>query len=123
MANIDLFDVDLSLKEDTLTKDIKEIYNEDVINQSIDIFVSNPYRIGVGLTNQVFDRVYTDIVTENLFELEQDLVQEFQENFNIITVNELTVEPINGNRALKIQLFWTLTGYELQGTYRRIWST
>jgi len=121
-ADIQLFDLDQSLKLDPATKDFKELYNQDAINQAIDLFIANPYRIGVGLSNSLFDSVFTDLVGSETQELGFRIRKEFQENFTILRITSLFVSPEPEQRRIRIQLVWEMADFNLTGSYLRFWN-
>jgi len=123
MATVKLFDLDQSLKEDPTTKDFKELYNKDVVNQSIDIFLSNPYRIGVGLSNRIFDSVFADMNGSTDFELSNSLKTSFANDYPFIQIQSLKVTTDPTQRRLKIQMIWNIPNFQLTGDYTRFWST
>jgi hypothetical protein len=118
-----LFDLDLDLKQDSYTKDLKELYNIDVINQSIDIFLTTPYRIGKGFTNSLFDKVFTDINFKNNIDIARDLEEEFTINYQLLKINDITIESDTKNRRIFVRLDWAVKDFGISGNYSRYWTT
>jgi hypothetical protein len=122
MADLKLFDLDYSLNIDSRTRDFKEIYNSEVVNQMIDLYIGTPYRIGQGLTNNIFQTLFTDITLKTQEDLQIELQDQFERFFQFIDVLDLTVEPQPEKRRIWVRLTWSLRGSTIAGYYTRYWS-
>jgi hypothetical protein len=119
---IQVFDLDKTLTEDPETKDFKEVYNEEAINQAIDLWVNTPYRIGQGYTNSLLSMVFSTIDSNMPFELQSVIQQEFTNNFTVIIVTSLVVDTMPNERMVKIKMGWKMRQYNISGVYSRYWN-
>ena len=119
---VKLFDLDLDLQEDITTKDFKEIGDEEVVNQSIDIFITTPYRIGQGITNNLLNVLFTDMKTKTKFDIMRDIEEEFEEHYQLVKIDRLDVDLDYNNRRIYVILEWSLNGFDMSGKYSRYWS-
>lgn len=122
MFTLRLFDIDKSLEIDSSTKDFKTVYNEEAVNQSIDVFLTNPYRIGRGLTNSLFTSVFADIGIKKEIDIQRDIEIEMERNYPFISVRYIDVTSIPEQRKIKVFLRWSLKGTEVTGDYTRYWE-
>ena len=122
MGIYEFFDIDASLTVDPDTKDLKELYNDQAVNQAIDIFISNPYRIGVGTTNRIFDMVFNDVRFVDINDLTITLEDNFKRGFNLIAFNEIIVIPQPNKKRYRITLNWFIPNTDISGTYDRYWN-
>jgi len=120
---VQLFDIDLDLKVDPNTNDFKELYDEDTVNQSIDLFLSNPYRIGTGLTNGLFNMLFTDIQVSTVEDIKRVIREEFEYNYPMVIIDSLIVHKESNQRRIRISMRWTLAEVSLSGTFDRYWTT
>jgi hypothetical protein len=120
---LQLFDLDYDLKEDPNTKDFKELYNEEAVNQSIDIWISMPYRVGQGYTNSIISRVFTDLNYKEIVDFQRDIATEFERNYPMLQLINLKVTPDTVKRYLYVSLSWKLVKFDLYGQYTRYWRT
>jgi len=120
---LQIFDMDIDLQESPETKDLTDVYNEDAVNQSIDLFVTYPYRISKGLTNRIFTKIFSDLTFKTETDIIRDIEDEFEENYPLLELNNVEVERIPNLRKLKIKIDWKIRGYELSGTYKRYWES
>lgn len=121
-SGVTIFDIDKSLKADTLTKDFKDIYNEDAINQGIDIYLTNPYRIGHGTVNTIFSSLYMDIANGSEDGLIRSITDSLSKTFPEIVVKNIVAEPQPSQRSIYIRVEWEMSLYNITGTYTRYWS-
>ena len=122
MANVVVSDIDLSFIPDPDTKDLKDIYQVEAVNQSIDLFISNPYRIKQGLTNNIFTMVFSDLSYADSYTLSSMVSNQIVNNYRILDIISLVVEPIIEKRKYYIKLVWRLKNTTLSGTYERYWE-
>lgn len=121
MARLDLFDIDMSLEVDPSTRDLKTTYNEEAVNQSIDLFLTNPYRIGVGLTNRIFSMVFSDMKVEQIADLKDTIETEFRRSYYLIAFKKFNLIPDSGNRRMLASIDWYIPKSTLSGQYVRYW--
>lgn len=121
---IQVFDIDYDLEEDSSTKDLTVLYNEDAINQSIDVWISVPYRIGVGYTNSLINQIFIDIQLKTEIDLARIIQEEFERNYYMLKLRGVIVESDPNNRRVYVSISWELRDYpEISGTYQRYWNT
>jgi len=119
---LSVFDIDLDLQVDNTTRDLKELYDDEAINQSIDIWISVPYRIGVGYTSSLIGLVFTDIGQKTDSDIADDIESEFERNYQLLKLNSVQVESDENNRKIFVKIDWRLKDYPLAGTYQRYWE-
>lgn len=122
MAELNLFDINYDLTTDPTTKDFREIYNEEVVNQMLDLYIGTPYRIGQGLTNNIFYNLFSDITLTTEEDLQIELQDQFKRYFQFLNVLDLEVTPEPEKRRIYIRLTWSLRGTTIAGFYQRYWS-
>ena len=118
---LQLFDIDYDLQEDPDTKDLKELYNEDAINQSIDLWLSHPYRIGVGNTNTLINYLFTDLIVKTEQDIANIISREFDRNYQMIRLLDIDVVSELNKRRIYVKLEWELKNYDVSGIYTRFW--
>jgi len=119
---VQVFDIDAALVNDPTTKDLKELYNEDAVNQAIDLWINTPYRIGVGYGNGILTSLFESMTSDMPNELQNLILKEFKNNFTMVTVKGVKADSFPNERMVKVQLSWQLTGYALSGVYTRYWN-
>jgi len=118
------FDIDFDLVEDPDTKDFKELYNVDAVNQAIDVWILMPYRIGRGTTSSLISQIFRDIRPQNETVLKQAIQEEFRERFQMIRVLNLDLESDPNKRQIWVSIDWRLKDYQyIAGQYARYWIT
>jgi len=117
-----LFDLDYDLQADSTTNDFKELYNVDAINQSIDIWLTTPYRIGEGFTNNLLSLVFSDINLKTEDDIRNEILDEMENNYQFLEVQNLRIESDPKNRRIYVSLDWMVKTYEVSGNYSRYWS-
>lgn len=122
MASTRLFDIDQALKPSAVTGDLVDLYNEKAVNQSIDLFISNPYRIGEGLSNTIFSSIYTDFQEDDLVDFQASLAQSLARDLPILEVVDLQVFPEPLLRRIRVQFVWRLKGFSMTGKYNSFWQ-
>lgn len=121
---LQLFDIDQDLIEDPTTKDLKEIYNEEVINQSIDLWISVPYRIGEGMTNNILATIFSDLNTKTEIDLVRDIEESFEDNYQMLLLRNVEVESDPENRRIYVSIDWSIKNFpNISGTYNRYWAS
>jgi hypothetical protein len=121
MANLNLFDIDIDLQKSPDTNDFVELANHECVNQSIDLFITNPYRIGKGLTNRIFASVFSDLNSQTEDDLADSILEEMELRYPFLTVEGINVESDHRNRRIKIKMYWSLREGALSGEYQRYW--
>lgn len=119
---IQLFDLDYNLDVPSDTKDIKDIYNEDAVNQSIDLWIMVPYRLGVGLTNNLAQILFADINVKTEEDIKEEILTTFSRFYSALNIDYLKVDSDPNNRRIFVSLNWSLKNYNLSGNYTRFWN-
>ena len=122
MPVIELFDVDMNMQVDPLTRDLKTLNNEDAVNQSIDLFITNPRRIGVGLSNTIFEYVFSDVSLTSVSHLTDDIKEQFKQGYPLLTIKTFIITPEPTKRRLKVYMEWSIDETTLTGVYTRYWN-
>jgi hypothetical protein len=117
-----LFDLDISMAPDAVTGDLTDLYNEEAVNQSIDLWISSSYRVERGNTSGVGNYLFTDLDNKSNEIIKQEIQQEFEDNFSIINVDDLQVESDTQTRKIKINISWSLKNINISGEYSRYWN-
>jgi hypothetical protein len=119
-----IFDIDYDLTIDPNTKDYKELYNEDAINQSIDLWLSHPYRISLGWQNALINYVFSDLTNTTEDEIRDIVEDELARNYQIISVQSVEVEIDYNKRRIYISVSWRLADFpSVAGVYTRFWES
>jgi hypothetical protein len=119
--DLQLFDIDYNLKEDPNTRDLKELYNIDAVNQSIDIWLTVPYRIGKGLSNGLLAQVFINISQKTTIDIQRDIEDEFKRNYQVLNILQVLVTPEPVNLRYKIKVYWQIPNTSVSGVYNRFW--
>jgi len=122
MAQVFLFDIDTSLKVDPSTGDFQEVIGAEVVNQALDIFITNPYRVGIGLTNTLFNTIFTDLDALSEDTLIANITTQIETFFRIIEIKGLQIQVFAPERKIKISLKWKLRNFNVVGELNRFWS-
>ncbi len=117
-----VFDIDYDLKMDPDTKDFKELVNEEAVNQSLDLFITTPYRIGIGYTNNLLNILFTDLTQKTKNDVIIEIQESLTDNYQILDWNVIDVDIDYIKRTIYVYIEWSFKDFDLSGKYSRYWS-